>query len=130
MQDSIYASLASNLGMLHARGAAAPEDAAPPPPGRDPERTPDGGLIVRSDMQKYDTVRQRLNSLMRTEQFGADGALVRTHMMDLELAYLYQADVMRLLDHAGFDLVRISGDFTGRPFGRDSDELVVEARRD
>jgi len=32
-------------------------------------------------------------------------------------------------DHAGFDLVRISGDFNGRPFERDSDELVVEARR-
>jgi SAM-dependent methyltransferase len=97
---------------------------------RSTHRLESGGFIVRSDMQKYDTVRQRLSSLMRTEEFGADGALVRTHMMDLELAYLYQADVMRLLDHAGFDLLRISGDFTGRPFGRDSDELVVEARRD
>ena len=97
---------------------------------RSTHRLEGGGFIVRSDMQRYDTVHQRLTSLMRTEEFGADGALIRTHMMDLELAYLYQGDVMRLLDYAGFDLVRISGDFTGRPFGRDSDELVVEARRD
>lgn len=89
-----------------------------------------GGFVVYSDSNRYDTVRQRLTSLIRTEEFDMDGALVRTHMMDLELAYLYRSDIMRLLDHSGFELVRISGDFKGRPFERDSDELVVEARRD
>ena len=97
---------------------------------RSTHRLDGGGFVVSSDMTKYDTVRQRLSALIRTEEFGVDGALVRTHMMDLELAYLYQSDVTRLLEHAGFDLVRLSGDFKGRPFGRDSDELVVEARRD
>ena len=97
---------------------------------RSTHRLDGGGFVVYSDMTRYDTVRQRLSSLIRTEEFGVDGALVRTHMMDLELAYLYQSDVTRLLEHAGFDLVRLSGDFKGRPFGRDSDELVVEARRD
>ena len=97
---------------------------------RSMHRLDGGGFVVSSDMTKYDTVRQRLSALIRTEEFGVDGALVRTHMMDLELAYLYQSDVTRLLEHAGFDLVRLSGDFKGRPFGRDSDELVVDARRD
>ena len=36
---------------------------------------------------------------------------------------------LRLLEHAGFELIRLSGDFKRRPFERDSDELVVEARR-
>ena len=88
-----------------------------------------GGFIVYSDMTRYDTVLQRLEALIRTEEFSQDGSLVRTNMMDLELAYLYQSDIIRLLEHAGFELVRISGDFKGRPFERDSDELVVEARR-
>ncbi len=96
---------------------------------RGPRRLEGGGFAVYSDMTRYDTVRQRLRSLIRTEEFGADGALLRTHMMDLELAYLYQSDILRLLQHSGFDLVRISGDFNGRPFERDADELVVEARR-
>jgi SAM-dependent methyltransferase len=89
----------------------------------------DGGFVVYSDTTRYDTVRQRLHSLIRTEQFGPDGSLMRTHMMDLELAYLYPSDIVRLLDEAGFELVRMSGDFHGRPFERDGDELVVEARK-
>jgi SAM-dependent methyltransferase len=97
---------------------------------RTPQRLDTGGFIVYSEMTRYDTPRQRLASLIRTEEFGADGALIGTHMMDLELAYLHKGDLIRLLDHAGFDLVRLSGDFRGRPFERDSDELVVEARRD
>jgi len=88
-----------------------------------------GGFVVFSGMTRYDTVRQRLKSLIRTEEFAPDGSLLRTHMMNLDLAYLYQSDIVRLLEHAGFELVRLSGDFTGRPFERDSDELVVEARR-
>jgi SAM-dependent methyltransferase len=97
---------------------------------RQTQRLDSGGFLVFSDSTRYDTVRQRLTALIRTEEFDINGTLMRTHMLDLELAYLYRADLMRLLDHSGFELVRISGDFKGRPFERDSDELVVEARRD
>ncbi len=96
---------------------------------RGPRELEGGGFAVYSDMTRYDTVRQRLRSLIRTEEFGPEGALLRTHMTDLELAYLYPSDILRLLEHSGFDLIRFSGDFTGRPFERDLDELVVEARR-
>ena len=96
---------------------------------RGPRTLEGGGFAVYSDMTRYDTVHQRLRSLIRTEEFGSDGALLRTHMMDLELAYLYRSDILRLLEHSGFDLIRVSGDFNGRPFERDLDELVVEARR-
>jgi len=88
-----------------------------------------GGFIVYSDSTRYDTVRQRLRSMIKTEEFSAEGALLRTHMMRLEIAYLYPADIARLLEKTGFELIRISGDFTGRPFEHDGDELVVEARR-
>ena len=50
-------------------------------------------------------------------------------MLHLELAYLYPSDIASLLADSGFDLVRMSGDFAGRPFERDGDELVVEARK-
>jgi ubiquinone/menaquinone biosynthesis C-methylase UbiE len=96
---------------------------------RDTHRLAGGGFVVYSDTSRYDTVRQRVSSLIRTEEFDRSGTLVRTHMMDLELAYLYPGDIKRLLDHSGFELVRISGDFTGRAFEHDGDELVVEARR-
>jgi ubiquinone/menaquinone biosynthesis C-methylase UbiE len=88
-----------------------------------------GGFVVYSEMSRYDTVRQRVHSLIRTEHFSSDGSLVRTHMMNLQLAYLYSADIKSLLEETGFELIRVSGDFTGRPFNNDADELVVEAVR-
>ncbi len=90
---------------------------------------PDGGFVVYSEASRYDTVHQRVRSMIRTEEYAADGRLARTHMMRLELAYLYRSDISRLLEQAGFELTRISGDFMGRPFERDGDELVVEARK-
>jgi SAM-dependent methyltransferase len=96
---------------------------------RQPIKLDAGGFVVYSEMTTYDTVAQRLQSLIRTEEFSSDGSLTRTHMMNLELAYLYPADVKSLLSETGFTLTRISGDFTGRPFERDGDELVVEARK-
>jgi SAM-dependent methyltransferase len=90
---------------------------------------PHGRVLIFTDANRYDTVQQRVHSLIRAEEFDADGMLVRTHMMRLELAYLYPADIRLLLERSGFELVRISGDFTGRPFERDGDELVIEARK-
>ena len=90
---------------------------------------PGGGFVVYSEASRYNTVHQRLESMIRTEEFGADGSLLLTNMMHLELAYLYPSDIASLLAESGFELVRISGDFFGRPFERDGDELVVEARK-
>jgi SAM-dependent methyltransferase len=92
-------------------------------------KTEGGGFVVYSESSRYRTVHQRLESMLRTEEFGSDGALLRTDMMHLELAYLYPSDIASLLTESGFELLRISGDFLGRPFERDGDELVVEARR-
>ena len=89
---------------------------------------PDGGWIVRSEAIRYDTVRQRVLGLLRYEDYDAGGTLTRTAMHKLELAYLYRADLERLLQQAGFSWIRISGAFDGRPFEHDADELVIEAR--
>jgi hypothetical protein len=93
------------------------------------EKRPDGEFIVYSDVTRYDTVRQRLESMIRTEEFAPDGALRSTHMMHHELAYLYPSDISSLLAESGFEIGRLSGDFTGRPFEHDRDELVVEAQK-
>ena len=96
---------------------------------RQTTKRPDGGFVVYSDASRYDTVNQRLESMIRTEEFSRDGALLTTNMMHLELAYLYASDIASLLADAGFEPPRISGDFYGRAFERDGDELVVEARK-
>jgi SAM-dependent methyltransferase len=90
----------------------------------------DGGSLVRSEANRYDTVRQRVHSQHRYEEFGADGTLRRTFLHRLELAYLYPADVRRLLGQAGFTSVQIDGAFDGRPFENDTDELVIDAGLD
>jgi SAM-dependent methyltransferase len=90
--------------------------------------TPGGGYVVRSEAVRYDTVHQRLEALHRYEEYGADAVLVRTSLHRLELAYLYPADIERLLKQAGFTSIHIAGGFHGRPLAHDMDELVVEAR--
>ena len=89
---------------------------------------PDGGWVVRSEANRFDTVGRRIHSQHRFEEFGADGVLERTTLHRLELAYLYPPDLRRLLEQAGFSAVTISGGFAGAPFQSDTDELVVEAR--
>ena len=91
---------------------------------------PDGGCVVRSESTVYDTPRQRLDSQHRYEEYGPDGVLIRSSVHRLELAYLYPPDLRRLLQEAGFHSVQIAGDFGGRPFERDTDELVIEACAD
>jgi hypothetical protein len=86
------------------------------------------GGIVRSQSNRYDTVRQLVDSQHRYEEYGPDGVLTRTSMHRLRLAYLYPPDLRRLLKQAGFQSVQIAGGFDGRPFEKDTDELVIEAR--
>jgi len=90
----------------------------------------DGGCVMRSEATRYDTVRQRVHSQHRYEEYGPDGMLRRTFLHQLELSYLYPADIRRLLEQAGFGSVHISGGFDGRPVQQETDELVIEASRD
>ena len=89
----------------------------------------DGGQILRSEANRYDTVQRRVHSRHRYEHYDADGALTRTFLHHLELAYLYPQDLYRLLEKSGFEAVEITGDFNDRPFEKDTDELVVGAKR-
>jgi SAM-dependent methyltransferase len=89
---------------------------------------PDGGRIVRSEANRYDTVRQVVHSLHRYDVYGPDGVLTRTALHPLELAYVYQSELRQQLTSAGFNAIDIAGGFDGRPFQRDTDELVIEAR--
>ena len=90
----------------------------------------DGGCVVRSESTRFDTPRQVLDSQHRFEEYGPDGVLIRTSVHQLHLAYLYPPDLRRLLNCAGFNSVQIAGGFDGRPFERDTDELVIEAKAD
>ncbi|HEU4890976.1 MAG TPA: class I SAM-dependent methyltransferase [Vicinamibacterales bacterium] len=87
----------------------------------------DGGFVVRSDANRYDTTRQLVHSQHRYDEYGPDGTLSRSSLHDLRLAYLYPPDLRRLLTQAGFRSIQIYGGFDGRPFENDTDELVIEA---
>jgi SAM-dependent methyltransferase len=89
----------------------------------------DGGFLLRSEANTYDTVRKLVHSRHRYERFDSAGTLTSVFLQRLELAYLYPNDLTRLLDNAGFRDIRISGGFDGRPFSNDLDELVVTAKR-
>jgi SAM-dependent methyltransferase len=89
-----------------------------------------GGCVVRSESTRFDTPRQVLDSQHRFEEYGPDGILIRTSVHQLHLAYLYPPDLRRLLNRAGFTSVEMAGGFDGRPFEKDTDELVIEARTD
>jgi hypothetical protein len=86
-----------------------------------------GGFVVRSEANRYDTIRQVVHSQHRYEEYSPDGALINSTLHRLELAYLYPADIRRLLTPAGFQNITIAGGFAGRELSRDTDELVVEA---
>jgi SAM-dependent methyltransferase len=88
----------------------------------------DGGCVVRSESTRFDTPKQLLEAYHRYDEYGADGILTRTSMHRLHLAYLYPPQLRRLLSDAGFQTVEIAGGFDGRPFEKDTDELVIEAR--
>lgn len=88
---------------------------------------PTGGFVVRSESTRYDTVRQLVHALHRYDQYDAVGVLRESSVLRLQLGYLYPNDVRRLLTDAGFTDITIHGDFTGREFSRDGDELVVVA---
>lgn len=94
---------------------------------RETHTLPGGRCVVRSEANRYDTVRQVVHSQHRFEEFGPDDALTRSTLHRLELAYLYPADIRQLLTEAGFANVTINGGFDGGEFSRDTDELVVEA---
>jgi SAM-dependent methyltransferase len=87
----------------------------------------DGSCVVRSEANRYDTVRQIVHSHHRYEQFRPDGTLERTFLQRLQLAYLYWPQIRHLLERAGFASIDLAGGFDGRPFERDTDELVIEA---
>lgn len=88
----------------------------------------EGGFVLCSESNLYDTPMQLVDSQHRYEEFGRDGILIRTTLHRLQLAYLYPRDLRRLLNEAGFQSVRITGGFDGRPFEKDTDELVIQAR--
>ena len=93
----------------------------------DTHALPDGGWVVQSEASRYDTVNQVVHSLHRYDVYSLDGSLDRTSMLRLELAYLYPADIRRLLTLAGFRDVTVHGGFDGREFTREGEELVVVA---
>lgn len=89
----------------------------------------DGGFLIRSEANSYDTVKRLVHSRHRYERFDASGAMTGVFVQRLELAYLYPDDLRRLFEDAGFVDFSLLGGFDGRSFSGDGDELVVQATR-
>jgi len=90
---------------------------------------PEGGIIVQSESNRFDTVKQQVSSRLRFEHFDRSGNLLSVHLQLLELSYLYPGDIRDLLNEAGFSSIQIWGGFDGRVIDRDGGELVVQAHK-
>ena len=87
----------------------------------------DGGFVMRSEAIRYETVAQQLHALIRYDEYGGDGVLVRAYLHRLDLAYLYPADIRRRLEQTGFADIQLSGGPGGKALEGETDELFVEA---
>jgi len=87
----------------------------------------DGSRILRSEANRYDTVRQLVHSRHRFERFAENGRLVEVHLQVLDMTYFYPSQLREVLLEAGFADATVYGGFHRGPLEHDQDELVVEA---
>jgi SAM-dependent methyltransferase len=88
----------------------------------------DGGFLILSKANRYDTVRQLTHWRLRYERYDCDGKLVSTFLHRLDLSYLYPNNLTRLLTDHGFGEVELLGGFDGRALTSEDDEIIASAR--
>src|SRR5262249_40352694 len=89
---------------------------------------PETGLPVRIfDIRSFDRVEQLQYSLMEIEFLNAEGAVTTVHRCRTTVRWIYKGEMALLLRAAGFARWQISGDYTGRPLVKETDEMIVQA---
>jgi ubiquinone/menaquinone biosynthesis C-methylase UbiE len=81
------------------------------------------------DWTEFDHFLQRARVVRHLERFDGEGRSLERRRTVFWFRYIYPAELFHLLRLAGFQVVRRYGDFRGRPFDRQSSELIVEAKK-
>jgi SAM-dependent methyltransferase len=88
----------------------------------------DGKRVILSEATTYDNEVQQLYTCHRYDVLTSAGTLERSFIQVIELAYLFPGEMRELLATAGFDDIRLAGDFEGGEVV-DGSEIVVRATR-
>lgn len=92
---------------------------------------PGTGLPVELwDLPRYDRVNQTVVVEREVIERDATEAAVRTHRYGFTLRWTFRFEMELLLAAAGFARWDVRGGFDGRPFERDTDEMVWTAWKD
>lgn len=86
-----------------------------------------GEQVVRHVRVVRDRATQRMQLEMRYERW-RDGRVVGNELARFRMRWFHRYELEHLLHRAGFDDVRLFGDFTGAPVGADTPAYVVVAR--
>jgi SAM-dependent methyltransferase len=90
--------------------------------------TPDGGRLAVWDHWRVDVAAQVMHRRRVTERLDPDGLVTERRHRLLDIFYRWPADVGRLFEQAGLEIVERFGDFDGGPFGDGAEDLVILAR--
>jgi sulfite reductase beta subunit-like hemoprotein len=82
------------------------------------------------DTRSFDRVEQIQHSLTDIELLDAEGNVQTTHRSEVQIRWIYKAEMALLLRAAGFSRWEICGDFDRRPLTQETDGMVVLAWRD
>ena len=93
---------------------------------------PETGLPVAlvSVRREYDRVHQLLRAQMEVRESDARGYAGAVHRHSFSLRWTYRFEMELLLRSTGFSRYEVAGGFDGRPFARDTDEMVWTAWKD
>jgi ubiquinone/menaquinone biosynthesis C-methylase UbiE len=86
-------------------------------------------LVEVHDWTEFDHFLQRARVIRYLERFDGEGRSLERLRTVFWFRYVYPTELFHLLRVAGFQVVNRYGDFKGRPFDRQSSELVVEAKK-
>ena len=92
---------------------------------------PETGLPLRAwDTRTFDRVKQVQYSFNDIAMLDAQGNIVATYPSKTIMRWTYKPEMELLLRTAGFARWEMLGDFDGRPFEKETDWMIVQARND
>lgn len=85
--------------------------------------------LVVWDYTRFDHFMQISEVIRQYERVNAQGEVCKRVVVPLHIRYVFPLEMHHLLERAGFSIVHQYGDFVGTPFGPESNELVIVARK-
>lgn len=84
--------------------------------------------VVKWSVRTVEFAEQLQDTLFLYEETGADGLVRRTYC-PFVLRFLWRSEAELMLQHCGFDVEAVWGDFDGEPYHAQSDHLILLAKK-